>query len=530
MKYIQRSKWFTFVELLVVMMILVILWVIAFVSFQSYLKSARDGARTSHLKDIETSLDVIAAENGKYPQPSNPVAISYSGVTVWEQWTIWDSVISQLEGFNEIPLDPLTEKEFTYSRLNTKKEYEIATIYERDSLGWVINWNTVYADGNQLAIAYVKWNYNGMLAKATVASTIYVLAVPTIINADLSETDLVNIINNNRLAYKWYNNLPSSYTDTKLKVFGWFDYSPSPFVLYSWPTVPLGRGSIQKLVYNIQQAYTWSTFNNSQWLQEIIQADLSNEELIFDLGSLIVNDILDWNIWPISHWSDVDKNCIKEDIVIWSQVWAWCNSTIWWGSKYELSWVVDWVDCWDYNWWAYNAWGALCYSWPIWAFTWTEKAYMEIVLSASWWVNSMWDSWIDNIWWKLYNWNASKSACRNGYHVPTYSEWVVLEEYFWCATPLVQCPWLWWMWHSSRDKTNNIVNALQLTISWYKSIDGTDSYGRWTHINSTPYWSSTSYPSDTTKAYSLRIEHDDHGFLSLSVLKEYSYVVRCIAD
>jgi len=538
MRSIQRNKWFTFVELLVVMMILIILWVIAFISFQSYLKSARDSWRTSNLKDIETSFDVFAISHAKYPQPSNPVAISYSGVTVWEQWTIWESVISQLEQFNEIPLDPLTEKEYTYSRLNTKQEYEIAAAYERDNLAGINAWNTTYANGGQLAVAYVRWNYNGMVAKVTVASTVYVLALPTIISADLSETDLMHIINNNKLAYKWYNNLASSYTDTKLNVLGWFNYSPSPFILYSWLTLPSWRWAIQWLVYNIQQVYSWSTFWNNKWIQEIVEIETSDIAKLYEVWSLIVIDNLKWTVWELSHWSDIDKYCTKDDIVLWSQVWAACNSTLWWGSAYELGGIVDYVDCWNYNWWVHNIGGALCYSGAIWAFNWTEKAYMEIILSASGGVNSNWDVWVDNIWWKLYNWTTKKSACHSWYHIPSDDEWKVLERYLWCPESNLdttvsndnynRCSWLGWYWHSWTGSETNIINALGLPASWYKTPSWKYGYARGTSGYSY-YWTST-LTASWTEAYKRWITFNSRMFNRFEGGGGDYNIVRCIAD
>ena len=104
-------------------------------------------------------------------------------------------MITNLERLNSKPIDPLTQSEYTYSRLNTKKEFEIGAIIEwcstdlsfistpSTNAAWTLQWT-----------AYVKWNYNWIIAKVTNWPTTYVLAVPTIISWDILLTDIMDII------------------------------------------------------------------------------------------------------------------------------------------------------------------------------------------------------------------------------------------------------------------------------------------------------------------------------------------------
>ena len=60
---ISGNKGFTLVELIVVIIILAILWTIAFLSFQWYSSNARDSSKTTDLSSIKTSLWIF---NTKY--------------------------------------------------------------------------------------------------------------------------------------------------------------------------------------------------------------------------------------------------------------------------------------------------------------------------------------------------------------------------------------------------------------------------------------------------------------------------------
>jgi len=81
-----QKKWFTLVELIVVITILAILWTIAFLSFQWYSRDARDSKRTSDVNNMKTTLELFNVNTWKYPSPDSLSTISYSWDTVWYQW------------------------------------------------------------------------------------------------------------------------------------------------------------------------------------------------------------------------------------------------------------------------------------------------------------------------------------------------------------------------------------------------------------------------------------------------------------
>jgi len=218
----NKKEAFTIVELVVVITIWAILSAIAFVVYTDYTKGSRDSVRKADFDMLEKSLEMYFTDNGHYPSPEDKVAIKYNGEELWNQWILWDSIRSQLKDFPYTPIDTLTESFYSYSITNDKKEYEIATIFESPESQIISSiFPQTYAFTKKKARTYVVWNYNGILISTQIGDIDYLLVTPSIITNDISENDFTTIINQNKLAYKWFWNLPASYIDTDFDIAGW---------------------------------------------------------------------------------------------------------------------------------------------------------------------------------------------------------------------------------------------------------------------------------------------------------------------
>ena len=330
----MNKKGFTLVELIVVITILAILWTIAFISFQWYTKSSRDSVRISDSKNIEKALELYKLQTWEYPAPEEWVAITYSWAEVWTQWIAWTDVVRNLDKLNKVPRDPLTWNEYTYSRLNTKKEFEIwaalewsPVVYNFDKLDLI---NKSYAnDIKSIATAYVIWSYNWQIAKVSTWSTTYILAVPTIINWDLNLTDIIEIISAKKLVYNWYWNLPSSYTWTIFEMDWWFDYSETWWiVVYSWSISNLetDEDARLELISNLQDVYSWTILENTWNIKQLVETDIDTEDPS-DEAKILAWWTIDNSIW--TH--------IVEKLEL---TWGWWSS--WWSG---------------WEWWAWWWWG-----------------------------------------------------------------------------------------------------------------------------------------------------------------------------
>ncbi len=236
-------------------------------------------------------------------------------------------------------------------------------------------------------------------------------------------------------------------------------------------------------------------------------------------------------------WRDQDPNCDRADVTIWTQTWAWCNSTL--GTWFEF-WQKD-ADigtnnysgsvgsCYNYN--GNNS--ATCIKWDI---------TMASTSKANDWftgTNNDGDTAVDNIWGKFYTWdsldtdndddidaNDTNLVCWVWYHVPSELEWETLEEYLngsACRTTSNwQCDWQWWQYHSTTNSDSSIAALLQIPLSGWRSNNTFNSRGYYGYL-----WSSTVNGSEAYR----------RGFSNLYTTVDSNnrtqsnwYSVRCIKD
>ncbi|MDD2871187.1 MAG: prepilin-type N-terminal cleavage/methylation domain-containing protein, partial [Candidatus Gracilibacteria bacterium] len=239
----QKTNGFTLVELIVVITILAILGTIAFISLQGYSTSARDSTRITDLGAMKTSLELFQLDAGKYPLPSDVTEITYSGAVAWSQGTFGETVYANTDKLDKIPLDPITDKQYTYSTTSKRNEFQLAGIIEGGDIAYNGPTLTPPYQGGELAqkanagtteaIAYITGNYNGQMTKSLSGETCNILAIPSIITNDTSITDLQQITSSQSFVYRGHKNLPSSFKGSKFKQDGGFEFSPNKLLAYT---------------------------------------------------------------------------------------------------------------------------------------------------------------------------------------------------------------------------------------------------------------------------------------------------------
>lgn len=131
---------FTFVELIIVMMIIVILSAIWFVQYISHVATARDTQRKSDIWQINSALNLYKQNRSNYWYPWNYFNITYSGTTVALQWFINQNV--RIDSLDQLPLDPKTWWYYSFSVTNNKQEFLIAWTLENNKVNEaIVNWN-----------------------------------------------------------------------------------------------------------------------------------------------------------------------------------------------------------------------------------------------------------------------------------------------------------------------------------------------------------------------------------------------------
>ena len=301
-----QKQWFTLVELIVVITILAILGTIAFISLQGYSKTARDSARISDMSRIKTSLELFSLEVWKYPETTGWYAVTYSWVLAWTQWTFWEQTFRNVERLDKIPLDPLTEIEYTYSVTNTRKEYELAGILETQDLAQTPPNLPLSGEGlTPQANAWdtnvkvrITWNYNGSMLKVVDWQELNILAVPSIIcSEDLS---LEKCVIQNKLAYDGYSNLPSNYSETQFNHL-WEAWSlnlvnNADLLVFKWKVSELSEDTSEwktarkALVENLKKAYSDTKIASREWIRKLVNIDTTDNIAVENLWISVVNN------------------------------------------------------------------------------------------------------------------------------------------------------------------------------------------------------------------------------------------------
>ncbi len=139
-----------------------------------------------------------------------------------------------------------------------------------------------------------------------------------------------------------------------------------------------------------------------------------------------------------------------------------------------------------------------------------------------------------NFYGRLYNWNSAKTACPNGWHLPSDNEWKELETFLGISTSeldlfgprgvnegsLLKASKGW----GPEGNGNNDSEFSVLPCGFlyhtglYFDHEGTYAY----------FWSSTEMQFDA--GFGRRLNSSNHGIRRLGSYKSYGFSVRCIKD
>lgn len=170
MNKLKNSFWFSFVELIVVISIISILWAVWYSTNQTF-KNKSDNARvTADIETINTSLSQYLTETNMLPLPKGnnkffKVDTTYSH---WlddspyaVSWFISEWIIAK-KYMNYTPIDPRTNNYYAYSRTlaaSNVMQYELWWVnYENWEFVSVVRWNYTWENWPYSIIKEYNWN------------------------------------------------------------------------------------------------------------------------------------------------------------------------------------------------------------------------------------------------------------------------------------------------------------------------------------------------------------------------------------
>lgn len=276
-------------------------------------------------------------------------------------------------------------------------------------------------------------------------------------------------------------------------------------------------------ISNIPVQALWNSIIELRWNTDKFKVIFSKNTISQETDEKLYNEIV-FQHNDNKTWRDYDPHCKINDIEIGNQVWAWCNSTLWEGIEFWQS-IDD--DEWEYNW---LVTGCYNYSGSSWVVCIPGEDPMMSYSSAYDWnngVNNNWDSEYDTIWWKFYRWENSPSACPNGRHVPSDSEFIQLETYLWCNSQeedKYRCDGLGWS-SENGTKDRKLTNLLKIPLAWHPAPNGVNIDHRWYDA-----WLWTSDEANSLWAYRRNYQYLESRILRDFQDKRYGFSVRCIKD
>ena len=407
---IQNNKWFTLVELIVVVTILAILSTIWFVSYSWYLSWVRDTNRVSQLKAIWDSLHLYTTKSS-LPLPDDKINITtdWSNIISY-QWYAWKNVIEAIWYTSEWK-DPQDNTYFSYVVTKDRKYFQLLAYLEEEKGTTQLNsLNLVNAIDYEIRYPHVEWSKLWILLTDTnqpiheVETTIDLSSAPSWTKSILSnwETQTWSLTSINPLAsckrlYEtrwkredWVYTIDPEWNWTWFKVYcdmntdwgGWTlieaykDAYADEFKKKDWDTdYPISEDNPNFDKYRLSYSNMQSVYNSSIKTHTRCDKDFDNSQndyLFIDkwiLTDTAYNvEVSKWNAKWIIAWINVPKTWLK---------FRWgLNNSAWWHVSIDwVSWLWAWWSSMEYfTWHDNNRWWNNHHCWDTdWAYIWMLK-------------------------------------------------------------------------------------------------------------------------------------------------------------
>ena len=138
----------------------------------------------------------------------------------------------------------------------------------------------------------------------------------------------------------------------------------------------------------------------------------------------------------------------------------------------------------------------------------------------------------------LYNWEAAKISCPEGWYLPSDEEWMQMESHLGMNESH-----LYWSGINSFRLSGDVGKKLKSDYGWSSNGNGIDSEGfkglpagyhalssQFNHLGDRGIWWSSSYSSESNGAFGRGLFYDSDGNIRRANLLTDGYSVRCIKD
>ncbi|MCT4616942.1 MAG: prepilin-type N-terminal cleavage/methylation domain-containing protein [Candidatus Gracilibacteria bacterium] len=137
-----QKKAFTFVELVVVMIVIVILSLVSFLYSKNSTINARNTNRITDIGTLQNSLELYHSQNGQYILPDNAKNLLYTETDTDKITFAYQGTFGNLSKvafkYKHIKVDPLDKTAYTYSISKDKENYQIISFLEKNKKSKIV--------------------------------------------------------------------------------------------------------------------------------------------------------------------------------------------------------------------------------------------------------------------------------------------------------------------------------------------------------------------------------------------------------
>lgn len=370
----QINRWFTLVELVMVLVLLWIISTISIITFNNFSSNNNDSVRLSDISEIKSAFKLFHQHRWIYPTPANSFEITNNWTWYVIQGKLTEDV--SVSTLDNISTDPKTLNPYVFSILKTKQAYQISTTLENEND----------------PIAVVDWNWY------TVSEELF----PSLVFA-YSGSSSIEI-------HPWV------WDDDRAKFIINLSRLNLPYSLETWE--PINRAN----------NYTEAVFTND--VKFLRDSDYRNCQEIHDAYKFLWNwnyDVIEelwWNFVKV-YCECVDKKCITDSVfkpgnvtwfAWWENIWnidMWYLSITWTTFSGYARWENSgWI---DFNNW--ELWSNLSIvDWMPWIRKFSGKTYWQYTWCINFETDSTnrvtidslgyfrWKAWSENMWWINFEW------------------------------------------------------------------------------------------------------------------------------
>lgn len=449
---------FTFLELVVTITVLLILWTMWIVSYMDFLPTSRDTTRISHLAELEKTFNDYK-KIWKYPMPDKKISIMVDNELAWYQWYLSEDIL-KIVWYSWVDwwFDSKDLVYYSYYVSRDFRKFQIMAYLEKDYnsiLKAYINKTNANDTDYLIRYPYMVWDRLGII-------------VDLITNIPIQE--LVNINTQGYINFTW--SLTWNY---KLYIKNWEIFSSMDNSII-WEKIKelaflkntkvTGTGTV---LNTLHMSTTWYPFHT---INSVSQS--SDLNLWFSTNSWIW--FFDWINWLMY---DKDNTILHNNIVYYSSqdsLWRmWFGTNQW---VYILSWstwsalnvgnslllhnnistIYTWSD-WK-MWFGTNGWISVLDSW-----TWTDytKNWNWLISNH---INTIYEDSLWNMWFWTDQW---LNKFKNWIVLATYktAQWLGDNRISYITEDSANNLWVGTRWGASKYNWTSFVTKNKSNTFWW---------------------------------------------------------------